>query len=276
MVSSCTDWNGVDCAVPATMGDASMKLRKSLCLSLASLTFAATTLAQSMISPAEEGTGERENAEYEDVQLIQEASIPTAPSLFVGVTPCRVVDTRGNGFGGQYGPPELMEGAPRDIVLVGRCGIPSNARAVSTNITAVFPSGRGNIKVFPKGTDFVPIVSNVNFHAGENTANAALVPLGDDGAITVVASFNDTNMVLDVNGYFVATPTTQKLCTAVNTFGFWRETIPAPESWTASQCQLFQQTTTPTSSHFQLGCLSEAGVSFGAPNGGIPSPNCGW
>src|SRR6476620_4774024 len=32
-------------------------------------------------------------------------AVPTAPLHFVGLTPCRLLDTRGNGFTGQYGPP---------------------------------------------------------------------------------------------------------------------------------------------------------------------------
>jgi hypothetical protein len=34
----------------------------------------------------------------------------TPPLPFIGLAPCRVVDTRGNGFTGQFGPPALVGG----------------------------------------------------------------------------------------------------------------------------------------------------------------------
>ncbi|HKD10473.1 MAG TPA: hypothetical protein VKE50_00285, partial [Thermoanaerobaculia bacterium] len=49
----------------------------------------------------------------------------TAPLPFIGLTPCRIADTRGNGFSGAYGPPALAAGSPRSFTLSGRCGIPA-------------------------------------------------------------------------------------------------------------------------------------------------------
>ena len=40
----------------------------------------------------------------------------TSPLIFVGMTPCRVVDTRtGSGFGGSFGPPMLVGGGRPDV-----------------------------------------------------------------------------------------------------------------------------------------------------------------
>src|SRR5262249_52861164 len=39
----------------------------------------------------------------------------TSPLPFIAVTPCRVADTRGNGFAGQYGPPALAANANRNF-----------------------------------------------------------------------------------------------------------------------------------------------------------------
>src|SRR5215471_16184422 len=55
----------------------------------------------------------------------------TRPLPFIGADPCRIADTRGNGFGGAYGPPSLSQGVPRNFTLTGQCGIPSAAAAVS-------------------------------------------------------------------------------------------------------------------------------------------------
>src|SRR5262245_61586763 len=54
---------------------------------------------------------------------------------FVRVAPCRVIDTRGNGFTGLYGPPFLTAGAPRSFPIWSQCGVPVGAAAVSVNLT---------------------------------------------------------------------------------------------------------------------------------------------
>ena len=64
----------------------------------------------------------------------------TPPLPFIAVTPCRVLDTRGNGFTGQAGPPSLTTASTRNFQIGGavpgvpsQCGIPSSAAAVSFN-----------------------------------------------------------------------------------------------------------------------------------------------
>jgi hypothetical protein len=134
--------------------------------------------------------------------LAEDKAIPTDAVTFVGIAPCRLVDTRpAFGFSGQYGPPLLANGGPRSFDLTGRCGIPAGAQAVSLNVTVVSPAGPGYVVVYPKGTG-LPNVSTVNFAAGAVLANAAIVPLGMDGGVTVLASGTSTDVLLDVNGYF--------------------------------------------------------------------------
>lgn len=134
--------------------------------------------------------------------LEEDKAIPTDAVTFVGIAPCRLVDTRpAFGFSGQYGPPLLANGGPRSFDLTGRCGIPAGAQAVSLNVTVVSPAGPGYVVVYPKGSG-LPNVSTVNFAAGAVLANAAIVPLGVDGGITVLASGASTDLLLDVNGYF--------------------------------------------------------------------------
>ena len=48
-----------------------------------------------------------------------------------------------------------------------------------------------------------PLVSTLNAPTGTVTANAAIVPAGTGGDIDVFPS-NDTDLVIDVNGYFAA------------------------------------------------------------------------
>jgi endosialidase-like protein len=129
-----------------------------------------------------------------------EAQLPTPSLTFVGIDPCRIADTRGNGFGGAFGPPSLAAGAARDFPVVGQCGLPAGTLVVSLNVTATNPAGAGFLILYPAGGT-APLVSTLNYLAGETVANAALVPLGP-GGLTVLAGVSSADLILDVNGYF--------------------------------------------------------------------------
>ncbi len=121
---------------------------------------------------------------------------------FIGLAPCRVADTRGNGFGGAYGPPSIGANTTRSFTIAGQCGIPASAQAVSFNFLAANVFGAGDLRVFPAG-GAVPNVSTLNYNANtQNIANAAVVPLGTGGAITVQADAVTIDLVIDVNGYY--------------------------------------------------------------------------
>lgn len=130
---------------------------------------------------------------------LQAASVPMP---FIAITPCRLADTRGNGFSGAFGPPALASGAPRSFPIAGQCGIPANAAAVSANVTVTQTAGPGFLTLYPQG-DPLPPVSTLNYDAaGRTLANAAVVPLGAGGGLTVVAGVSGTEVILDVNGYY--------------------------------------------------------------------------
>ncbi|MBV9082048.1 MAG: hypothetical protein JOZ62_05190 [Acidobacteriaceae bacterium] len=125
----------------------------------------------------------------------------TNPSAlaFYPVTPCRVADTRD--AMGPLGGPHLTGSSSRDFaVLSSACNLPPEARAYSMNFTAVPRGGLGYLTVSPAGEDR-PLVSTLNAPTGVVTANAAIVPAGENGAISAFAS-NDCDLVIDVNGYF--------------------------------------------------------------------------
>jgi hypothetical protein len=130
-------------------------------------------------------------------------AVPTPPLHFVGITPCRLVDTRGNGFTGQYGPPSLPQGAPRNFVLAGQCGISATAQAVSLNVTVTNTQGPGFILIYPQGAA-QPNVSTLNYVGGQTVANSAVVPLGTAGGITVIAGVSGTDLLIDTNGDYRA------------------------------------------------------------------------
>src|SRR5437763_13617875 len=82
------------------------------------------------------------------------------PYQFYAVTPCRIADTRGNGFTGASGPPSLAGGSPRNFPVVGvwNCGVPTDAKAAALNVTAVGPTLEGFLKIWPYNTP-LPAVS---------------------------------------------------------------------------------------------------------------------
>lgn len=117
------------------------------------------------------------------------------------VTPCRVVDTR-NPAGSLAGPNLFANSSRTFPILSSPCGVAPNAQAYSLNFTAVPNGGLGYITTWPTGLS-QPLVSSLNDPTGTIAANAVIVPAGTDGSVNVFASDN-TNLVMDVNGYFAA------------------------------------------------------------------------
>ncbi|HEX8412108.1 MAG TPA: hypothetical protein VF883_24880 [Thermoanaerobaculia bacterium] len=119
-------------------------------------------------------------------------------SVFVAVTPCRVVDTRL--ATGAFGGPAFTAGTVRHYVIKnGPCtGIPE-AASYSLNVTALSYSSSGHVTVYPLGST-PPPVATVNFGSGWTVSNA-VVSGALSGAVSVYASAS-THILLDVNGYF--------------------------------------------------------------------------
>jgi hypothetical protein len=129
-------------------------------------------------------------------------SVSSAPLPFIALTPCRVADTRGNGFTGAYGPPSLAANATRSITIAGQCGVPATAAAVSFNFAALNIDAAGDLRIFAAGSGVSP-VSTLNYNANTpNIANSAIVALGTGGAITVQADATGIDLIVDVNGYY--------------------------------------------------------------------------
>jgi hypothetical protein len=128
-------------------------------------------------------------------------SLMPGPLRFVPITPCRAVDTRS--ATGPFGGPQLAYGGTRSFTIPNSaCGIPLAAQAYSLNV-AVVPSGSlGYLTLWPSGLA-QPRTSMLNSPDGRIKSNAAIVPAGAGGAISVFAS-DATHVVLDINGYFVA------------------------------------------------------------------------
>ena len=100
-----------------------------------------------------------------------------------------------------FGPPGLIANGQRSFPIPsGGCGIPSTAQAYSLNMTAVPSGSLGYLTVWPAG-QAQPFVSTLNSPNGNVVANAAIVPAGSSGAISVFAP-NPTDLVIDIDGYF--------------------------------------------------------------------------
>jgi hypothetical protein len=132
---------------------------------------------------------------------------PESPGAlaFYPLTPCRVFDTR-NAAGSFGGPSMGTGGTTRTIPMrQSSCSIPATAAAYSVNFTAV-PSGRlGYLSAWPAGQG-MPGVSTLNSWDGAVVANAAIVPAGADGSISVFTQMDTgtAEVVVDINGYFAA------------------------------------------------------------------------
>ena len=136
--------------------------------------------------------------------------IPPTPVQFVPLTPCRVVDTRNPD--GPFGGPSIQGGTARSFALPqGACGIPDSAAVYSLNVTVVPHSRLGYLTIWPTGQP-QPGVSTMNSD-GRTKANAAIVPAGTGGAVSVYVS-DTTDVLLDINGYFTST-------TPVSTYEFY-------------------------------------------------------
>jgi hypothetical protein len=119
----------------------------------------------------------------------------------IPMTPCRVVDTRN--ATGPFGGPSIAAGGTRSFALTGStaCSIPTTAAAWSLNVTVVPHGVLGYVTIWPAGQS-QPTVSTLNSYLGEVKANAAIVPAGTGGAVSVFAS-DATDVILDIDGYFV-------------------------------------------------------------------------
>jgi hypothetical protein len=127
------------------------------------------------------------------------------PTSFIPIVPCRLMDTRPapNTVGPRatpIGPDESYAVAVRGAS--GECNIPSQAVAVSLNVTAVGPTAGGFLTVYPSDAS-VPNASNLNFRAAQGaTPNAVTSALSPDGRVSFFNKNGSVNVIADIVGYF--------------------------------------------------------------------------
>jgi uncharacterized repeat protein (TIGR03803 family) len=136
------------------------------------------------------------------------APVSGSTLAFYPLPPCRVADTRHSTYPPGLGPPFLNAGQERafPILDAATCNIPSSGvAAYSLNFSVVPHGSLFYMTVWPTGQTR-PVVSTLNDIPGQIIANAAIVTAGTSGDVSVYPT-NDTDVVIDINGYFAAAGT---------------------------------------------------------------------
>ena len=130
---------------------------------------------------------------------------PTAGATYHTVTPARVLDSR-IGKGGT-----TFHGQINQTVTIanGTSGVPTDAVAVTGNVTITQQTSLGYVTVAPSLTSGTqPATSTINFPLADNRANGITVPLAAGGKLDFMywtGSTSDTiGVIFDVTGYFSA------------------------------------------------------------------------
>ena len=127
-------------------------------------------------------------------------------TVFVPVTPCRLMDTRAGGPIGPRSTPIGPEETYSPMVWGdnGQCsGIPGTARAAEFNVTFVDPTAESFATFFPADAPR-PNTSNLNWTPGQAPApNAITVKLSADGRVSIYNFAGSVDLLVDLVGYYV-------------------------------------------------------------------------
>jgi hypothetical protein len=126
-----------------------------------------------------------------------DSSVSGTAGAYVPLSPARILDTR-DGTGGTAG--RVGAGAPVEVQVAGRAGVPAIAAAVVLSVAVTQPAAAGYLTVFPAGTA-MPLVSDLNYVAGETRSNLVVVRLGAAGRLGLFSSA-PAHVVFDVVGWF--------------------------------------------------------------------------
>ena len=128
-------------------------------------------------------------------------------ATYHALDPARILDTR-VGTGGLSGP--FVSQTAQTFQVSGAGGVPVNAIAVTGNLTVTQQSAGGYLFMGPTAAND-PTSSTLNFHAGDDRANAVTLALGTGGTLSVTyvaATAGQTaHVIFDVTGYFTADTT---------------------------------------------------------------------
>jgi len=120
-------------------------------------------------------------------------------SLYTGVAPVRVLDTR-YGTGGVPAAPVGSRGT-LGLKVAGVGGVPANATAVILNVTVTNTTAASFLTVYPDGQD-KPATSNIDWASGQTIAGLVIVPVFD-GKVDFWNHGGSTDVIADLQGYFM-------------------------------------------------------------------------
>lgn len=155
------------------------------------------------------------------------AKIGTAGSdlVYTPMTPCRIVDTR------LVGGPIAANGSRSFAAFTAsnfsfqggdgtNCNLPANISALTVKITASHPQLNGYFTVYPSNEP-KPLASSLNYIANIDTSNESHFRLCRPGCPTqfTVYTLWQSDVVIDVNGYFAEPVATALDCTVAQQTG---------------------------------------------------------
>jgi len=121
-----------------------------------------------------------------------------ASAVFKPITPARLLDSR-NGTGGPSSP--WGSDTTRSIALATGTPVPTPASAVVVNVTATNTTASSFVTAWPTNVTR-PIVSNLNFVAGQTVPNLTVVQLGAQ-QLSLYNKIGNVDLIADVAGYFI-------------------------------------------------------------------------
>ncbi len=127
--------------------------------------------------------------------------VPTTAGTLDSLSPSRVLDTRNGAAGNRKGA--IPANTSIGVQVGGNGGVPrSGVSAVAVTISSVTPAAAGVVTAWDAGA--APPVTNLQFGAGEQVSDLAIVPVTATGKITVVnRSGGALHLVIDVSGYYL-------------------------------------------------------------------------
>jgi outer membrane protein assembly factor BamB len=123
------------------------------------------------------------------------------PATYHALTPSRILDSRDHTGGLGI----FSSHAAQSFQVAGQGGVPSNAIAVTGNLTVTQQTSAGFLYIGPVAQNN-PTSSTLNFPLGDDRANAVTVALGAGGTLSVTYAASTlgptAQVIFDVTGYF--------------------------------------------------------------------------
>ncbi|MEW1954517.1 hypothetical protein [Terrabacter sp. NPDC080008] len=126
------------------------------------------------------------------------STVSPADGTYVSLKPSRLLDSRISPLKRPFN-----QGETYNLQVGGRAGVPaSGVSAVVLNLTVTGPTTAGFLTAYPKGAS-LPNASSINFVARDTRSNLVTVPVSSDGWVSIRNAWGKTNVVVDVQGYYV-------------------------------------------------------------------------